>query len=87
MINEQSADEEDKSPEEKWQEFADAAFEAAGLPEVSEDQLEVGTYTNAQISEMLHGNGEKLLALLMQVSDIGDDVAAKRSVLSFAVDM
>lgn len=72
--------------EAKWQQFVETAFKAAGLPEVTENQLEPGTYTNAQIAEKMRGKPTKLLALLMQVSKTGG-VAEKRSILSFAVDM
>ena len=59
-------------------------FEAAGLPEVEEKDLEPGTYTNLQLAEMAR-SPEKLLALLMKVP--GNDPASKRSILSFAVEM
>ena len=72
--------------EEKWNEFVEKAFEAAGLPEVSEDQLETGTYTNAQVAEMYRNDPTRLLSLLMGVSNLGNP-AEKRSILSFAVDM
>ena len=77
----------EQTPEQqaKWQKFVDSAFQAADLPEVPEEQLEVGTYTNAQIAEKLQGDPMKLLSLLMGVSTMGGH-AEKRSILSFAVD-
>ena len=78
----------EQTPEQqvKWQKFVDSAFQAADLPEVPEEQLEVGTYTNAQIAEKLQGDPMKLLSLLMGVSTMGSH-AEKRSILSFAVEM
>lgn len=70
----------------KYQEFVEKAFAVAGLPEVDETQLEIWTYTNAQIAEKMRGKPEELLSLLMRVSDLGSE-AEKRSILSFAVDM
>ena len=58
------------------------AFLAAGLPEVEERDLEPGTYTNRQLTEMV-GDPTKLLELLMQLPE--NDPASKRSILSFAV--
>ena len=72
--------------EEKWEEFVEAAFKAADLPEVEEDRLETGTYTNAQIAEKLRDDPMKLMSLLMQIENMGG-YAKKRSILSFAVDM
>lgn len=63
------------------------AFETAGLPEVNESQLEAGTYTNAQLAEKMRGDPGKLIHLLMNVSTMGNSPAAKRSILSIAVDM
>lgn len=79
---------ESNKPEDKvkWQAFCTSAFNAAGLPEVPESELETGTYTNAQIAGKLHDNPTKLLQLLMGVSQLGSAVE-KRSILSFAVDM
>ena len=72
--------------EEKWQKLVKTAFEAAGLPEVAEDQLEPGTYTNAQIAEKLRSNPARFVRMLMEVSELGNQ-AEKRSTLSFAVDL
>ncbi len=71
----------------KYQQLVEKSFEAAGLPEVDVKDLETGTYTNAQIGEKLRSNPLKLVQLLMRLSVIGGDVASKRSILSFAVDM
>ncbi len=76
----------DQQEQKKWQNFVETAFKAADLPEVTEDQLEAGTYTNAQIAEKLRADPLKLISLLMGVSTLGG-CAEKRSVLSFAVDM
>jgi len=70
----------------KWQKFVESAFKAAGLPEVTADQLETGTYTNAEIAEKFRGNPIELLNLLMGVSNQGGP-AEKRNILSLAVDM
>ena len=74
-----------KEADAKWQNFVAAAFNAAELPEVGENDLELGTYTNAQIAEKLRGNPGRLLSLLMNVSKMGSP-AQKRSILSFAVE-
>jgi hypothetical protein len=71
----------------QYQKLVEASFKAAGLPEVDEKDLETGTYTNAQIAEKLRGNPMKLVQLLMSLDAMGGDVATKRSILSFAVDM
>jgi len=73
--------------EEKWQKLVNSAFEAAKLPEVTEDQLETGTYTNAQIAEKMRDKPVKFLSLLMDISQMGGGNASRRSILSFAVDM
>ena len=69
---------------EKGQEFFKKAFETAGLPEVKEEDLETGTYTNRQIAEKC-ADPKDLLVLLMKLP--GGDPASKRSILSFAIDM
>lgn len=74
------------SDDAKYQAFVEKAFEAAGLPEIKEEDLEAGTYTNAQIAERLRNDPFQLLALLMRVSNLGNE-AEKRSILSFAVDL
>lgn len=75
-----------RKDQEKWDKFVESAFAAANLPEVPEDQLEVGTYTNRQIAERFRDNPMGLLALLMQLPK-GGGAASRRSILSFAVDM
>lgn len=70
----------------KWQRFVTTAFKAAELPEIAEDQLETGTYTNAQIAEKLRDDPMKLLSLLMGVSRMGSHLD-KRSMLSFAIEI
>ena len=60
------------------------AFEKAGLPEIDENDLEVGTYTNRQIAEMFN-DPVALTALLMMLPD--NDHASKRSILSFTVEI
>lgn len=72
--------------EAKWQKFVTIAFEAAKLPEVTEDQLEAGSYTNVQIAEKLRDDPLRLLSLLNGVSRM-DSPVEKRSILSFAVDI
>lgn len=69
----------------KWAEFVESAFKAARLPEVEENQLETGTYTNAQIAEKV-GDPFRLMQLLMALPEGGGD-ASRRQILSFAVDM
>ncbi len=71
----------------EWQEIGKKAFEAAGLPEIPEHLLEIGTYTNAQMIEMFRDEPGELLLLLMRVSLLGTKAVSKRSILSFAVDM
>lgn len=66
------------------QEFFTKVFEAAGLPEVDEKDLEPGTYTNRQIAEKVV-SPEDLLFMLMGL--LGGCQASKRSILSFMVDM
>ncbi|MBM4401831.1 MAG: hypothetical protein FJ044_01140 [Candidatus Cloacimonetes bacterium] len=75
----------DNYKEEKWGEFVAAAFKAAGLPEVAEEELEVGTYTNRQITERFRNDPLRLISLLMQLPD--GNPASRRSILSFAVDL
>lgn len=72
--------------QEKWDKFVESAFANANLPEVSEDQLETGTYTNRQIAERFRDEPLRLLGLLMSLPE-GGGAASRRSVLSFAVDM
>ncbi|MBI3421043.1 MAG: hypothetical protein HY006_03185 [Candidatus Sungbacteria bacterium] len=69
----------------KWNEFVAAAFEAAGLPEVDERNLEPGTYTNQQIVAKVRHPSELLRLLTGLPQD--SSVAAKRSILSFALDL
>ena len=61
------------------------AFETANLHEVDENELEIGTYTNAQVAVKC-SSPTQLVALLMKLPDGGGN-ASRRSVLSFAVDM
>ena len=76
----------DRQDNGEWQKFTEAVFKAADLPEVTEDQLEPGTYTNAQIAEKLRDDPIKFMGLMMDVSNMGNQVQ-KRSLLSFIVDM
>jgi len=71
--------------EEKWVAFVGAAFKAANLPDVPEDQLETGTYTNRQIADKFRSNPARLLGILMDLP--GGNDASKRAILSFVVDM
>ncbi len=71
---------------ENFDEVAKTAFINAGIPEVEKEELETGTYTNAEMIEKMRTNPSKLLHLIMRVSEMGD-AASKRSILSFAVDM
>lgn len=73
------------SEDNKWEAFVEAAFKAAGLPEVAEEELEVGTYTNQQIAERFRSDPMRLMTLLMQLP--GGGPASRRSILSFAVDL
>lgn len=73
--------------EEKWQKFVSAAFTAANLPDVPEDQLEVGTYTNAQIAEKFKDDPLKFVGILMKLSEMSGNDAEKRSILSFTADI
>ncbi|HUW24631.1 MAG TPA: hypothetical protein VMW04_03315 [Patescibacteria group bacterium] len=72
-------------PETLWSAFVEAAFKAAGLPEVPADQLEIGTYTNAQIAERFRKNLLGFIAVLQNLPE-GDN-ASRRSILSFAAEM
>jgi len=81
-----SAGEDVSKQEAKWLDFVTVAFEAAKLPEVARNELEAGTYTNAEIAEKLRADPERLMSMLMDVSKMGSP-SAKRSILSFAVDM
>lgn len=60
------------------------AFEAIGLPEVEEDDLESGTFTNQQIAEKFEYPAE-LISILKGLPK--GSPASMRSLLSFAVDM
>ncbi len=70
----------------KWQKFVETAFKAAGLPEITEDQLEPGTYTNQQVADRFRDDPIRLVSILMDLPKSGSP-ASDRSVLSFAVDM
>ena len=59
------------------------AFEATGLPEVEEKDLELGTFTNRQIAEKFEAPAE-LILILMGLPE--GSPASMRSILSFAVD-
>ena len=63
----------------------ESAFSAAGLPEVPRDELEAGTYTNAEIAESFRDDPLKLFAILVDISTV-KSLAEKRSLLSFVVD-
>lgn len=71
--------------EDKWRVLVKAAFDAAGLPEVDEKDLETGTYTNKQIAERFRDRPKKLIELLISVTGFGSE-AERRSILSFVVD-
>lgn len=73
--------------DEKWHKFVEALFKTANMPEVTVDQLEAGTYTNAQIAEKLRESPLELMSLVASVSELGGGDASRRQVLSFAVDM
>jgi len=77
----------DPQKEAKWQKFVESAFKTAKLPEVKEEELEIGTYTNAQVAEKFRDDPLGLLKLLMGLSKMGGGNASRRSILSFAVDM
>lgn len=62
------------------------AFDAAGLPEVLESELEAGTYTNAQFMKAMADDLGVLLGYIKQLPSL-DSAASKRSTLSFAVEM
>lgn len=68
-----------------YQVLARRAFEDAGLEEIDESQLEPGTYTNAQITEMMRGDPDQLVFLLTHLPT-GAGAGSMRSILSFAVD-
>ncbi len=78
-----------------WDDMGDEEYEAlmlrgfaeAGLPEVDDDQLEAGTYSNATIKEMMRQQPLALAHLLSEIARSSDSPAAKRSTLSFGVDM
>lgn len=74
----------DISGDDVWQKLLNTAFEAAGLPEVKEEELETGTYTNAQMISKVK-EYPVLLGLLLSLPK-GASAASNRSVLSFAVD-
>ncbi len=70
-----------------YKQLIEKAFIETGLPEVSESQLETGTYTNAQIVEKLVKKLFVLFVLLARFREMNTDSATKRSMLSFAVEM
>ncbi|MFZ5424294.1 MAG: hypothetical protein ACOZAO_00685 [Patescibacteria group bacterium] len=70
---------------EKGKQLIESAFKAANLPEVQENELETGTYTNMQIAKMFDDPAE-LISLLMALPKGGGN-ASRRSILSFAVEM
>ena len=71
---------------EKGKTLIKSAFDDAGMPEVTKDQLEVGTYTNADLAAFFNDPMEFLM-MTMKVSKSGDSPVSKRSVMSFAVEM
>ena len=60
------------------------AFKMAGLPEVKEEDLGVGIYTNQQIAEKCE-NATRLIVKIINLLDITDPVI-KRAILSSWVD-
>lgn len=63
-----------------------AAFNAAGLSEVDNRQLEGGTYTNAQIITMMSTYPSDLFGLILSLpSDVS--APSKRRQLSLGVDV
>jgi hypothetical protein len=72
----------------KWQEVAAAVFVDMGMPEVAQEQLRPGDYTNAEIIE---GFRDESLGLLISLNELRE-LAEKshgldiRRVLSFALD-
>ena len=69
----------------KWYTLVAKAFETAGLPEFTKDELEAGTYTNLEIAEKFRDDPMRLVTLLMHLPQAGGH-ASMRSVLSFAVE-
>lgn len=75
-----------KISESKWKEFYQLCFKTAEIPEVKQEDLEVGTYTNQQIAEHFRKEPEKLVAVLMQLPKDANP-GSKRSILSFLIEM
>ena len=70
----------------RWQRFFKSQFNAIDLPEVEEDQLAYGLYTNTQIAEKFKANPYKIIPLL-KIVDPNFDEYTKRSILSQAIDV
>lgn len=73
------------SETEKGRQLVEETFAAAKLPEVDENELETGTYTNVQIARKCD-DPLNLVIILMNLPEDGGN-ASRRSILSFAVDM
>ena len=75
----------------KWQDtekgrvFINKVFSDIGMPEVTEAQLEVGTYTNAQLASHFE-DPIQLYNVLCQLNP-HNSAASNRSILSFRVEM
>ncbi len=63
-----------------------SAFDDAGMHEVTKDQLEVGTYTNADLAAFFSDPMEFLI-MTTKMSKSGTSPVSKRSIMSFAVEM
>ena len=63
-----------------------SAFDDAGMPEVTKDQLEVGTYTNADLATFF-SDPMDFLMMAMKMSGSVASPTSKRSIMSFAVEM
>jgi hypothetical protein len=72
------------SSEERWNFFVTTAFKAVDLPEVAEDALEEGQFSNASIAESFRHNIPHLVSLLIRLPEEAT-TTEKRNILSAAV--
>ncbi len=68
----------------RGQSLLEEAFKMGGLPEVKEDDLATGIYTNQQIAEKC----ETATQLIIKIESLSaySNLATKRAILSFWVD-
>lgn len=75
-----------RQTDEQYAEFIRRAFELAEMPEVEEDQLEEGCYTNAHITSLFREDPHGLVIAILALPKTEVEIS-KRRLLSMTCDI